>query len=94
MWKSWTCCAHLQASTREVEAEDQEFKVNLDSIVDLRPAWATYMKTCLKVGGVDFNLLRTSLLNQNSYLLKTTTKYTTVKRVSRAHYVHPQESSS
>lgn len=42
-------CACLQTSTWEVEAEDQDFKVYLGSMVNLRPTWATYMKACLNV---------------------------------------------
>lgn len=29
--------------------EDQDFKVYLGSMVNLRPTWATYMKACLNV---------------------------------------------
>lgn len=42
-------CACLQTSTWEVEAEDQDFKVYLGSMVNLRPTWATCMKACLNV---------------------------------------------
>lgn len=42
-------CACLQTSTWEVEAEDQDFRVYLGSMVNLRPTWATYMKACLSV---------------------------------------------